>query len=73
MCKYEQVIQHWCTHIIQVLQTLMPLRYDFQKMGGSWAQRQVMNLTMIQAAINNNDLLVAFQLVAELKVHGCMW
>ena len=54
--------------ILQVLQIMVPLRYDFLNFGGSWAQRQVFNTTLIQAAINANKLQLALELVSELKV-----
>ena len=52
----------------QVLQIMLPLRYDFLSFGGSWAQRQVFSTTIIQSAINANKLQLAFELVSELKV-----
>ncbi|XP_064398279.1 tetratricopeptide repeat protein 38-like isoform X2 [Halichondria panicea] len=50
----------------EVLQIMVPLRYEFLSFGGSWAQRQVFNVTMIQAAIKANNLSVALGLVAEM-------
>ena len=47
---------------------MLPLRYDFLQFGGSWTQRQVFNITMIQAAVRTNKLSLALALVAELKV-----
>ena len=47
---------------------MMPLRYDFHYLGGSWAQRQVFNVTMIQAAVKAGKLPLALSLVTELKV-----
>ena len=47
---------------------MLPLRYNFIRFGGSWAQRQVYNITMIQAAIKASKLSVALTLVTELKV-----
>ena len=47
---------------------MLPLRYDFLQFGGSWTQRQVFNITMIQAAVRANKLSLALALVAELKV-----
>ena len=44
------------------------LRYDLRYLGGSWAQRQVFSITLIQAAINSKQLHLALALVAELKV-----
>jgi hypothetical protein len=50
----------------EVVSLLVPLRYDLHRLGGSWAQRQVFNLTMIQAAVNARDIPMAMALVAEL-------
>ena len=47
---------------------MLPLRYDFLRFGGSWTQRQVFNITMIQAAVRANKISLALALVAELKV-----
>ena len=47
---------------------MLPLRYDFWQFGGSWAQRQVFNVTLIHAAIKANQNSLALALVAELKV-----
>ena len=47
---------------------MLPLRYDLIRLGGSWAQRQVFNVTMIQAAIKANKPSLAFSILAELKV-----
>ena len=47
---------------------MLPLRYDFLCFGGSWTQRQVFNITVIQAAVKANRLSLALALVAELKV-----
>ena len=47
---------------------MLPLRHDFLRFGGSWAQRQVFHFTMIQAAVRANKLSVALALVTELKV-----
>ncbi len=47
---------------------MVPLRYEFLSFGGSWAQRQVFNVTMIQAAIKANNLSVALGLAAEMMV-----
>ena len=60
-------LSHTHTHT-QVLQIMLPLRYDLIRLGGSWAQRQVFNVTMIQAAIKANKPSVALALVTELKV-----
>ncbi len=54
--------------VVQVLQIMLPLRYDFIHFGGSWAQRQVFNFTMIQAAVKANNIPIALALVTELKV-----
>ena len=50
---------------------MLPLRYDFLHLGGSWTQRQVFNVTIIQAAVKANKLSLALALVAELKVCVC--
>ena len=55
-------------HKIQVLQIMLPLRYKLIHLGGSWAQRQVFSLTLIQAAINAEKHSLALSLVIELKV-----
>ena len=47
---------------------MLPLRYDLIRLGGSWAQRQVFNVTMIQAAIKANKPSLALSILAELKV-----
>ena len=47
---------------------MLPLRYDILSFGGSWAQRQVFSITMIQAAVKSNKISLALALVAELKV-----
>ena len=47
---------------------MLPLRYNFHSFGGSWAQRQVFNVTMIQAAVKANKSSLALALVTELKV-----
>ena len=47
---------------------MLPLRYDLIQLGGSWAQRQVFNVTMIQAAIKANKPKLAISILAELKV-----
>ena len=46
----------------------MPLRYKFLRFGGSWTQRQVFSVTVIQAAVKANKVSLAVALVAELKV-----
>ena len=48
---------------------MLPLRYDLIHLGGSWAQRQVFNITMIQAAIRANKPSLALSILAELKVN----
>ena len=48
---------------------MLPLRYNFHSFGGSWAQRQVFSVTMIQAAIRANKTSLALALVTELKVY----
>ena len=53
---------------MQVLSLLLPLRYDFVRFGGSWAHRQILSVTIIQAAIKSGQLSLALGLVAELKV-----
>ena len=53
---------------MQVLQLMLPIRYDFHRFGGSWAQRQVFSVTLIQAAVKANKLPLALSLVTELKV-----
>ena len=57
-----------CLH--QVLSLLLPLRYSLVDIGGSWAQRQVVVLTAIQAAIKGKQHMTALALVAELKVRN---
>jgi hypothetical protein len=51
----------------EVLSLMLPLRYDFIKFGGSWAQRQVFEMTMIMGAINGKDWCHALSLIIELK------
>jgi len=51
----------------EVVSLLLPLRYDLVYLGGSWAQRQVLSVTLIHAAINSKQLSLALALVAELK------
>lgn len=57
-----------CSPSIQVLQLMLPLRYDFLSFGGSWTQRQVFCITIIYAAVKADKLPLALSLVAELKV-----
>ena len=52
----------------QVVSLMLPLRYDLARIGGSWAQRQVLSITLIQAAINSRQLPLALSLIASLKV-----
>ncbi len=51
----------------QVLQIMIPIRHDLVQVGGSWAQRQIFNATMIEAAVRSNDIRTALGLVAELR------
>ena len=60
-----------CLH--QVLSLLLPLRYSLVDIGGSWAQRQVVALTAIQAAIKGKQHTTALALIAELKVQVTAW
>lgn len=46
---------------------LLPLRYDFTRLGGSWAQRQVFRLTLLQAAVRAGNFPLALALAAELR------
>lgn len=46
---------------------MLPLRHDLRSIGGSWAQRQVFNSTLIEAAVRADNLPVAIGLVAELS------
>lgn len=59
-------LTHTSVTCAQVLQIMLPLRLDLCQMGGSWAQRQVFNSTMIEAAVRADKLPVAVGLVAEL-------
>ena len=54
-------------NLLQVLQTLLPMWHNLWHIGGSWAQRQVFNSTLIEAAIQADNLPVAIGLVAELS------
>ena len=56
------------SNILEVVSILLPLPYDLGCLGGSWAQRKVFSITLIQAAINSKQLPLALALVAELKV-----
>jgi len=51
----------------QVLQTLLPLRFDFIRFGGSWAQRQVFVVTLIEASIKAGQPSITKGLLGELK------
>ncbi len=51
----------------EVLQIMLPIRHNLKHIGGSWAQRQVFNSTMIEAAVRAKQLPVAVGLVAELS------
>ncbi len=53
---------------MQVLSIILPLRYDLVRFGGSWAQRQVFTVTVIEAAVRAKQVPLALALVAELKV-----
>lgn len=46
---------------------MLPLRHDLVQVGGSWAQRQIFNVTMIEAAVRTKDIPTAIGLVAELQ------
>jgi len=46
---------------------MLPIRNDLIQVGGSWAQRQIFNVTMIEAAVRSNDISTALGLVAELQ------
>lgn len=50
----------------EVLQIMLPLRHDLRSVGGSWAQRQIFNSTIIEAALRTQNIPVAMGLVAEL-------
>lgn len=73
MCECLLSIMLWSLNVVlahlQVVSLLLPLRYDLVYLGGSWAQRQVLSVTLIQAAINSKQLSLTLALVAELKVH----
>jgi len=50
---------------------LMPLRYDYQPIGGSHAQRDVFNFYLIDAAIKSEQLILAKSLLAErVAIHS---
>jgi tetratricopeptide (TPR) repeat protein len=49
----------------QTIKTLMPIRYDYQPIGGSHAQRDVFNIFLMDAAIRNGDTTLARALLAE--------
>lgn len=73
MCDCLLSVMLWGLNLVlahlQVVSLLLPLRYDLVYLGGSWAQRQVLSVTLIQAAINSKQFSLALALVAELKVH----
>ena len=46
-------------HITGGVDTSSPALYDLRYLGGSWAQRQVFSITLIQAAINSKQLPLA--------------
>lgn len=46
---------------------MLPIRHNFRQFGGSWAQRQVFQLTLIQAAVRAKKNSVAKGLIAELR------
>jgi Tfp pilus assembly protein PilF len=49
----------------------MPLRYDYQPIGGSHAQRDVFNFYLIDAAIQSGQLILAKSLLAErVAIHS---
>lgn len=48
-----------------VVEALAPLRYRFAEFGGSHAQRDAIQQTLVEAAIRANDLPLARSLVAE--------
>lgn len=59
-------------YFIQVVSLLYPLRYNIIHLGGSRAQRYVIVVTLIHAAINSGQFKLALSLIAELKVNkGC--
>jgi hypothetical protein len=51
----------------EVLSLLVPLRYKIINLGGSWAQRQVVTVTVIKAAIDAKRYKLALALIAEIK------
>ena len=59
-----------CVLLCQVLCLLLPLRYSLVGIGGSWAQIQVLTLTIIHAALKAKQLKLAMALVSELKVRS---
>ena len=46
---------------------MLHIRNDLVRVGGSWAQRQIFNVTMIEADVKSNDISTALGLVAELQ------
>ncbi len=59
---------HLLSNFLQVLSLILPLRYDLVRFGGSWPQRQVFTVTVIEAAVRAKQVPLALALVAELKV-----
>ena len=55
-------------YFTQVVSLLYPLRYNIVHLGGSRAQRYVIIVTLIHAAINSGQYKLALSLTAELKV-----
>ena len=49
----------------RVIELLLPIRYQIRRIGGSNAQRDLLNQTLIAAAINANRLPLARALLAE--------
>ena len=46
---------------------MLPLRYDFIRFGGSWAQRQVFIITLIQASFKAKKVGLTKGLIGELR------
>ena len=54
----------------QTIDKLMPIRYKYQTIGGSHAQRDIFNIFLIDAAINSKQLELASSLLSErLALH----
>ncbi len=49
----------------RVIELMLPIRYQVRRIGGSNAQRDLFNQTLIAAAINANRLSLAWALLAE--------